>query len=211
MIIKILLIIFAVILVIGIIIAATCYSHLMKVYKRYDKEFVYCNLNGLQFTDQAIDVLGLDSKIMFTETELGDCYSAKNDIVVLSKHTASTSSVASICISAHELGHAVQNKNRMMLFEIQECFVILGKIASILFWPLLIAGVVLLFFEQYFNLGTILIMSALGSWAVTYILKLLTIPVEFNASKIAYNFLKKNKVLNDEELKGAKKVLNAAA
>src|SRR5574344_1747215 len=104
-----------------VIFSSSSYKRLLKVYKKYDNEFVYCNLTGLEFTARAIDVLKLDTKISFTDKELGDFYAPQKDIVVLSQHTAKTSSVASICISAHELGHAVQNQKQSGLFVLQSC------------------------------------------------------------------------------------------
>ena len=183
---------------------------MLKTYKRYDKEFVYCNLNGLQFTDWAIDALGLDTKIMIIEKELEECYIPSKDIVCISKHTAETSSVSSICISAHELGHAVQNKEQKAVFVLESCLKVLSKICAFLFPFLLIAGIVLLFVPNKFDLGIGLLIGAFVSIFVMFLLKIITIPTEAQASKIAYKFLKEHNVLNAEELKHGKKVLNAA-
>ena len=93
----------------------------------------------------------------------------------------------------------------------QRTIVFLTRIAKFLFIPVVIAGIVLLFFEQYFDIGKILILVALGSLVLSYILKIVNIPVEYNASKIAYNFLKQYHILDAGELKAAKKMLNVAA
>ena len=75
---------------------------------------------------------------------------------------------------------------------------------------MVIAGIVLLFFENLFDIGVGLLIGALITPILAYLLKIVTLPMEMQASKIAYKFLKENNVLNAEELKHGKKVLNAA-
>lgn len=202
--------VFLLLLVVMIIFSITSYSRMLKAYRKYDNEFVYCNLNGLQFTEYAIGALNLDTKIYLLEKELDECYLPKKDIVCISKHTATTSSVSSICVSAHELGHAVQNKNGTWLFEVQNAVSLLSKIGLFFFPFLLVAGLVLLFVPNKFELGYVLLIIALAIILLAFFLKIITIPMEMQASKIAYNFLKENNVLIGDELKHAKKVLNAA-
>lgn len=202
--------VFALLLVILLIFSITSYNRMLKTYKKYDKEFVYCNLNGLQFTDYAIRLLKLDTKIYLLEKELDECYLPKQDIVCISNHTAETSSVSSICVSAHELGHAVQNKNQTWLFEVQNALSLLSKIGLFFFPFLLVIGLVLLFIPSKFELGYVLLIVAFSIILLAFVLKIITIPMEMQASKIAYNFLKDNNILIGDELKHAKKVLNAA-
>ena len=203
--------VFVVLLIVGTIFAATSYNRLIRAYNKYDNAFTYSNLNGLEFAQYAIPKLGLKTKIAFTEKQLGDFYSPKKDVIVISTRSAQNRSVASVCITAHELGHAVQKKKKSALYVLQMIVVFITILAKYLFFPVIIAGIVLLFFEQYFDIGKILILIALGSLVFSYILKIVTIPVEYNASKIAYNFLKQNHVLDAGELKAAKKMLNVAA
>lgn len=202
--------VFIVILIIMLIFSATSYSRMIRIYKKYDKEFVYCNANGLQFTGWAIDRLGLNTKIYLLEKELDECYLPRKDIVCISKHTAETSSVSSICVAAHELGHAVQNKNKTVIYVFQNFLNILSKICVFLFPFLVVGGIVLLFIPEQFNLGKILLLSSLIALVVTFLLKIFTIPMEIQASRIAYDFLRENNVLVKEELRHGKKVLNAA-
>ena len=165
--------------------AGTAYRHLLKVYNKYDNEFTYSNLSGREFAQLAIQKFGLKTKIGFTEKDLNDCYSPKYDTIYLSKRTAQNRSVASICVTAHELGHAVQKKNKSKLCAIQNAVFVLDVIFKFIFWPLIITGIVLLFFPQYSVYGKIMIIVALASLTLSYILKIVTIPVEYDASKIA--------------------------
>ena len=75
---------------------------------------------------------------------------------------------------------------------------------------LITAGVVLLCISSLFDVGTVLLLVCIAMFALMFCLKLLTIPVEIQASKIAYNFLKDNNVLSAQELAGGKKVLDMA-
>ena len=208
---TILLAVFGALVAIALVWAGTAYRRLLKVYNKYDNEFTYSNLSGQEFAQFAIQKFGLKTKIGFTEKDLSDCYSPKHDTIYLSKRTAQNRSVASICVTAHELGHAVQKKNKSKLCIIQNAVFVLNIIFKFVFWPLIITGVVLLFFPQYNVYGKIMIIVALASLTLSYILKIVTIPVEYDASKIAYNFFILINILNKSELKDAKKVLNAAA
>lgn len=203
--------IFVLILIVGMIFAATSYGRLMRAYNKYDNAFTYTNLTGLEFAQYAIPKLNLRTKISFTEKTLGDYYSPKKDMVVLSNRSAQNRSIASVCITAHELGHAVQKNRKTKLYLLHTSVFFMTKVAKYLFFPILIAGIVLLFFEQYFDIGKIIILLALGSLVFSFLLKVITIPVEYNASKIAYNFLKENHIFDVGELKAAKKMLNVAA
>ena len=75
---------------------------------------------------------------------------------------------------------------------------------------MLIAGIVLLFISDLFDIGKILLLASFASIILTFLLKIFTIPMEMEASKIAYKFLKENNILDDGELKHGKRVLDAA-
>ena len=195
---------------IGIIFSLKSYKNMISVYNLYDSEFVYCGLTGYQFAVFAIQRLGLKTRIGQVEKDLEDCYIPSKDVIFLSKRTINSSSVSSICITAHELGHAVQNKKQSGLFVLQQCLNVLGKVSLALFPILLVTGLVLLFVPDKFDLGLVLLIISFAMQVIVMLLKIFTIPMEMEASKIAYNFLKENGVLVDDELKHGKKVLNSA-
>ncbi len=196
--------------VLMLIFSATSYNRMIKTYTKYDDEFVYCNLTGFEFAVYAIKKLNLKTRVALIEKELDECYIPSKDVVCISQHTANIKSVSSICITAHELGHAVQNKKQSGLFVLQACLTWLGKISMFLFPFMIISGIVLLFVPNRFDLGIVLLLVAIGMLMVIFLLKIFTIPMEMEASKIAYNFLKENNILIGEELKHGKKVLDAA-
>ena len=205
-------IILAVVLFIAILIfSATSYSRLVRIYKKYDAEIAYCNMTGLEFAYFAIRTLGLSTKVVLIDGELDECYLPRKNIVCLTTHTAYSKSVSSICVTAHELGHAVQHKNKYKLYMFQTFLQILSKISIWIFPLLVIIGVVLIFVPNQNKLGIVLLLIALFLVISMFLLKIFTIPVEIQASKIAHDFLNKNYVLNQEELHHGKKVLDSAA
>lgn len=199
-----------VILLAGVIYSLGSYRRMLFTYKKYDAEFVYCNLTGLQFAGFAIDKLGLNTKICIAGKPLDERYIPSKDVVCLSNHIANTSSVSSICIVAHELGHAVQRKNQGLLYTVHTCLAMLSKLFCFLLPLLITASVVLLCISDLFDVGMVLLLACLAMFVLMFCLKLLTIPVEIQASKIAYNFLRDNNVLSLQELSGGKKVLDVA-
>ena len=208
--IRVLIVILSVFLLGMIIFSLTSWRRMLRVYKKYDKEFVYCGLTGLQFAGFMIETLSLKTKVYLIDKELGERYYPKKDIVCISNHTAETSSVSSICVTAHEFGHAIQKKTKSKLFIFQEVLIFITKICAFFLPFLIIGGTVLIFFEQYHDIALKLWLGALISVFMMFLLKIFTVPMEAEASKIAYNFLKENNILSADELKHGKKVLNAA-
>ena len=207
---KILFAVFGVFLLVMIIFSVTSFRRMVKVYHKFDKEFVYCGLTGLEFASLMIEKFNLSTKVFLTDKELSECYFPKKNIVCISEHTAETSSVSSICVTAHEFGHAVQKKTKSKLFIFQEILIFITKICAFLLPFLIIGGIVLIFIEQYHDIALKLWLGALISVFMMFLLKIFTVPMEAEASKIAYNFLKENNILSIDELKHGKKVLNAA-
>ncbi|MBO7508306.1 MAG: zinc metallopeptidase [Clostridia bacterium] len=200
-----------VLFVIILIASATSFSRLLRAYKKYDAEIAYCNMTGLEFAYFMIRTLGLSTNVVLIDGELDECYYPKSNTICITTHTAYSKSVSSICITAHELGHAYQHKHRYKLYMFQTFLQILNKISNFIFPFLVIAGVVLLFFPEQKNIGVILLIVALVLVISMFMLKVLTIPVEVQASRIAHTFLDKNYVLNQQELRHGKKVLDRAA
>ena len=194
-----------------LIYSASSFTRLVRVYKKYDAELAYCNMTGYEFAYFMINVLNLTTKVVLIDGELNECYYPRKNTICLTTHTAYSKSVSSICITAHELGHAYQRKNRFKLYMFHTFLQRLSRITIWLFPFLVIAGVVLLFFPEQKNIGITILLVALLLIALMFLLKVLTIPVEVQASKIAYNFLQRNYILNEEELIHGKRVLDRAA
>ena len=142
--------------------------------------------------------------------ELTDNYNPKEDIVSLSTSVANNSSVSSIGVAAHEIGHVFQHKQNYTPVKIRSALVPVLNISSFLMWPLIVVG--LIFEVAYLaTWATALIYIGLAIYGLNTIFCLVTLPVELNASKRAYKMLTATNQMTEEEAKCAKKVLNAAA
>ena len=145
-----------------------------------------------------------DVRIEMVRGELTDHYSPGEKVLRLSESVYNSESVASIGVAAHECGHAIQHKVGYAPLNLRSVSVPVVNIGSRLSWPVILLG---LFFGSpgLANIGVILFLFVV-------LFQLITLPVEFNASRRALGILNSEAILSDdEELKGARKVLTAAA
>ena len=142
--------------------------------------------------------------------ELTDNYNPKTDVVSLSESVANQNSISAIGVAAHEVGHVFQHKQKYAPVKIRAALVPVLNYSGILMWPLIILG--LIFEVAYYSTwATVLIYIGIGIYALNIVFCLVTLPVELNASKRAYDMLVSTNEMDVEEAKSAKKVLNAAA
>lgn len=151
-----------------------------------------------------------DTEIQEIRGELSDHFNPKTNTVSLSQSTANSSSVAAIGVAAHEIGHVFQHKQNYAPLKIRSVLVPVLNISNYLMWPLIIIG--LIFEVAYYSTwATILIYIGLAIYALNTVFCLVTLPIEINASKRAYDMLVSTNEMSVEEARAAKKVLNAAA
>lgn len=193
-----------------LIFSATAYKRFVRAYKKYMQHRTYCGYNGAELARYMIFKLRLKTKVYLTNQQLADSYHPGKKIVLLSDSVAKSSSIASIAITAHELSHAYQHKNKNFMFMFAHVLAVISYIGRFVLPLIIVSGIILLFFAQYNLIGQILLIVAASVIILSFVLKLTNIPVEFGASKIAYNFLKDNEILSTDELKLAKKMLNIA-
>ncbi len=150
------------------------------------------------------------TKIQEIGGELTDNYNPKTDTVSLSQSVANNNSISAIGVAAHEIGHVFQHKQKYAPIKIRNVLVPVLNITSGFVWPMILIGLI---FEIAYQAtwATVLIYISLGIYALNTIFCLITLPVELNASKKAYNMLTETNEMDIEEAKCAKEVLNAAA
>jgi len=139
--------------------------------------------------------------------KLDDHYDPKNDVLRLSQGVARSQSVASLGIVAHEVGHAMQDAANYAPLRARSGLVPIVRIGSWLGPIVFFAG----FFLSGFTGSTIIAWLGLFLFAGTVVFALITLPVEFNASKRALQLLKTYQLADGQELQETKKVLDAAA
>ncbi len=165
------------------------------------------NRNGYTGSDVARQILdrnGLHSvKIEHIKGNMTDHFDPRTNVVRLSDTVYNSTSVAAVGVAAHECGHAIQFSESYTPMKIRQALIPITNLVSQLSFPLILFGI---FFDF-----TGLISLGILFFAGAVITQVVTLPVEFNASSRALEILDSTGMLNDEELSGSKKVLNAAA
>ena len=161
-------------------------------------------LTGAQAAEAVLRANGVyNVTITSTWGKLTDHYDPRDNTIYLSQAVYSTATVAAVGVAAHEAGHAVQYAVRYAPVRLRSAIVPVTNLGSRCSMILLLIG--LLFYSQSLFLAGILLFS------LTTFFQLVTLPVEFNASRRALETIESRNLLDDEELAGARKVLRAAA
>ncbi len=173
-------------------------------FNRYSSYHNSRGYTAVMVARQILDYNGLQQvKIELTAGKLTDHYDPRTNVIRLSEAVYNSTSVAAIGVAAHEVGHAIQHSRSYLPIKIRNAIIPITNIGSSLAFPLAIFGIVLSFDP--------LVMIGIGLFIAVVFFQLITLPVEFNASRRALNTLKGHDILVGEEYRGAKKVLTAAA
>lgn len=172
-------------------------------YSRYSRVDSMTGLTGAQVAKMILEKNGIhDVRVQQTPGVMTDHYDPKSKVVRLSEGVYQSGSLAAVSIAAHEVGHAIQKDQEYMPLNIRSALVPLAGLGSNLSWILIMGGLI---FEvtRLINIGI-----ALFSFAVLF--QIVTLPVEFNASRRALHQLADG-ILPSNRMGGAKAVLRAAA
>ena len=158
-----------------------------------------------------LDAMGMyDIKVVKTKGFLTDHYNPKTETIALSDEVYNSTSIASLGIACHEIGHALQKKQGYGLMKLRTFLIPFINIGSFLMWPLVVIGL-LLEFSQYFYTGRILLIVGVAIFGLSVLFSAITLPIEKDASKRAYKMLVETGELTQEEGEGVKAVLDSAA
>lgn len=173
-------------------------------YAQYSRVFSRNGYTGAQVARMILDGYGLyNIPVYSVRGHLTDHYDPSKGVVNLSYDVYNSSSLASIGVAAHEVGHAIQHNVGYAPIKIRMALVPIANIGSQASWLLFFLGIVMSF-TPLINFGIIL-------FSATVVFQLVTLPVEFNASKRALEILQAKNILYNDEIKGAKSVLTSAA
>ena len=194
-----------IIIIPGLILALWAQASVQSAFKKYGRIPSSYNGTAAQAARAMLISSGNDDvAIEPTQGTLGDHYDPKKRTLRLSDGVYSSNSIAAIGIAAHEAGHAMQQKEGYPFLKLRSASVPVVNITSNLSIPLFMIGL-LLSFEPLITFGIIL-------FATGVLFSLITLPVEFDASRRAVKMLNDNYILRSrEEEDGVKKVLRAAA
>ena len=193
-----------ILVLIGALISAWAALNVRSSFRRYSDVYSSRGITANEAAERILSLAGIrDVRIERISGSLTDHYSPNEKVLRLSDSVYGSRSVAAIGVAAHECGHAIQHAVGYGPLKLRSLAVPIANIGSRLAWPIILIGLVL---------GCVgLARVGVFLFAFVVIFQLITLPVEFNASRRAVSILDGSGILMGEELVGAKKVLRAAA
>ncbi|MBO5324730.1 MAG: zinc metallopeptidase [Lachnospiraceae bacterium] len=191
-------------IIVGMLLSLAASGNVSATYRKYSKIENARGMTASEVAERILKGAGIsDVRIERIEGELTDHYDPKNKVVRLSEGVYYSTSVAAIGVAAHECGHVLQHYNGYLPIRVRNAIVPVVSFGSNLSWPLILLGV-LFGLTKLVDIGIIL-------FTLVLLFQIVTLPVEFNASKRAIGVIRDTGILYGDEITGAKKVLNAAA
>ncbi len=196
-----------ILVLIGVLICLAASARVRQVFAKYSRVQSRLRLTGKEAAEEILRRNGIyDVRVIHIPGNLTDHYNPGNKTLGLSDTVYQSSSVAAVGVAAHECGHAVQHARGYAPLTIRGALVPVANFGSALAWPLILIGLLITGETSVFliNLGILLFSAAV-------LFQLVTLPVEFNASRRAVDVLGASGMLYLDELSSVKKVLGAAA
>ena len=186
-----------------------------KVKSNFNKYAKVISARGITGAEAARTVLSSNGitnvAINPCQGKLTDNFNPKTNSINLSENVYGSASIAAIGVACHEAGHACQYAQNYVPLKIRNAIIPVTNIGARLSWPLIILGLILSSASQAGQRFLIFAYIGVALFALSTLFQLLTLPTELNASKRAMAAIKESNLLSEEESKGAKKVLTAAA
>ncbi len=178
-------------------------------FKKYSKIKSHFGLSGYRAARRMLDENGLsDVRIEKISGNLTDHYDPRAKVIRLSEATYDSQSPAAIGVATHEVGHAIQHSQNYFPIRVRQAIIPITNIGSKLAMPLIIIGILLSAVGEYY---AYIAYIGVAMFSLCVLFQLITLPVEFNASKRALKALESSYMLTQEEIPMARRVLSAAA
>ena len=192
---------------IGVVLSLIASGKVKSTFSKYANVRNSRGITGAEAAEQVLHRAGIyDVKIERVGGNLTDHYDPRSKVLRLSDSVYGQTSVAAVGVAAHECGHAIQHAKGYAPLKLRSTLVPIANFGSKIAWPLIIFGLFIRGESSVLliNLGIIAFLGAV-------LFQLITLPVEFNASNRAIRMIADSGMMYGEEIKGAKKVLSAAA
>lgn len=184
-------------------------SSVNSTFKKYSNQISRRRLTGAQAAERVLLANGVRGvRIERVSGHLSDHYDPKANVIRLSDSVYGNPSTAAIGVACHEAGHAVQYAKNYSPIHIRAAIIPITNIGSKLAMPLILLGILLNFLGGF---SYTFVYIGLACFGLSFVFQLVTLPVEFNASRRAIQAIESNELLTSDELSGAKKTLTAAA
>lgn len=196
-----------ILVVIGAVICMIASARVKGTFNKYSQLRSMSGMNGAQVAQRVLQAAGIyDVQVRHVSGSLTDHYDPRTKTVNLSDPVYNATSVAALGVAAHECGHAIQHAKSYTPLSIRSALVPIANFGSMLAWPVILIG--LLFNTR--SSGLIIDIGIL-LFSAAVLFQLVTLPVEFDASRRALVMLRTQGILSDDELKYTRKVLKSAA
>ena len=188
----------------AMIIALIAQFRVKSAFSRYSQERCVSGLTGAETARRILALNGInDIRIEHISGDLIDHYSPTEKVIRLSDSVYNAQTIAAVGVAAHECGHAVQYAVGYAPIKLRNAIIPVTNIGSTLSFPILLVGLLLNFQP--------LVLVGIALFSLVTLFQLITLPVEFDASRRALKTIDERGMLTREEYSGAKSVLTAAA
>lgn len=196
-----------ILVMIGVVICLLASANMNSTFSKYSRVRSHSGMTGKEAAEALLHREGIyDVRVEYVAGNLTDHYDPRSKVLRLSDATYQQTSVAAIGVAAHECGHAIQHARGYAPLSIRSALVPVANFGSSIAWPLIIIGLIMnsQTSQLFLNLGVI-------AFSMAVLFQIVTLPVEFNASRRALKILGNTGMLYPDEVRETRKVLTAAA
>lgn len=194
-----------ILVIIGAILSIIASSMVQSTYSKYSKVRSMSGMTGAQVAEMILKNKGIyDVRVERVSGNLTDHYNPKTKVVNLSDSVYNSQSVAALGVAAHECGHVIQHHENYVPLSIRSMLVPVANIGSKAGIPIILLGILL-------GYNTVLVQIGIWVFALAVLFQIVTLPVEFNASRRALVCLEEYGIVTRDEKSKSAKVLRAAA
>ena len=196
-----------ILVMIGVVICLLASAKMNSTFSKYSRVHSHSGMTGKEAAEALLHREGIyDVRVDYVAGNLTDHYDPRSKVLRLSDATYQQTSVAAIGVAAHECGHAIQHARGYAPLSIRSALVPVANFGSSIAWPLIIIGLIMnsQTSQLFLNLGVI-------AFSMAVLFQIVTLPVEFNASRRALKILGNTGMLYPDEVRETRKVLTAAA
>lgn len=196
-----------ILVMIGVVICLLASAKMNSTFSKYSRVRSHSGMTGKEAAEALLHREGIyDVRVEYVAGNLTDHYDPRSKVLRLSDATYQQTSVAAIGVAAHECGHAIQHARGYAPLSIRGALVPVANFGSSIAWPLIIIGLIMnsQTSQLFLDLGVI-------AFSLAVLFQIVTLPVEFNASRRALKILGNTGMLYPDEVRETRKVLTAAA
>ncbi len=196
-----------ILILIGVVISLIASIRVRTTFNKYQRVRSMTGYTGASAAETVLRRAGVGNvRIEHVAGNLTDHYDPRSKVLRLSDSVYNSSSIAAIAVACHEAGHACQDAKHYVPLKLRSAIFPVVSIGTNVAWIFILLG---LFFTS--QTGNLLLMIGVIAFSTGVAFQLITLPVEFNASRRALVMLRENGILRDDELRQGRKVLSAAA